>query len=132
MVQSDKAKEPSGKEGEMWEMETWASARSVASAGRRVCFTVQGRWLWILDDCEPDASSGYMLRLRVRVASQGGCPGKLWGLLHNTSQMFSPGRHSKLAPKGPFQPEPVCALRSLVRKCDHGESGNLHFRRREM
>lgn len=57
-----------------------------------------------------DASSGYTVRLRVRVASQGGCPGKVWGLLHTISQRFSPGQGSQLAPKGPFQPEPLCAL----------------------
>lgn len=51
-----------------------------------------------------DASSGFMLRFRVKMVSRGGCPGKVWGLLHNISQMFSLGQCFKLAPRAPSNP----------------------------
>lgn len=102
------SKEFSGKEGGMWEMEVRAHARSAAFAGRRVCIVWKGDGRVFLD-----ASSDYTIRFRARVASQGGCPGKVWGLLHTISRVFSPGQRSHLAPRGPFQPETRCALWSL-------------------
>lgn len=69
-----------------------------------------------------DAGSGYVVGFRVRVVAQGRC-----GVSPTTSPRHS--ARGELAPKGPFQPQPVCAPWSLVRRWDHGENDDLHFRR---
>ena len=87
--------EQQGKDREMWAVETMPAAWP-SLVGECV--------LMCKGDCRgsSDASSGYMLRFRAKVASRAGSPGKVWGLVHNISQMFRLGQSSKLAPKDPF------------------------------
>lgn len=57
------------------------------------------------DGCgSSDAGSGYVVGFRARVGSQGGCPGKVWGLPHHISQPFSLGW---AGPQGSL-PTPTC------------------------
>lgn len=110
-------------QGEVWSDEAKRFQERKGKCGKWKFRPMQGAWpslagkhvlMWKGDGhVFLDASSGYTIRLRVRVAPQGGCPGKVWGLLHTISQTFSPGQGSQLAPKGPFQPKPLCALWSL-------------------
>jgi len=111
--------EQQGKDREMWAVETMPAAWP-SLVGECV--------LMCKGDCRgsSDASSGYMLRFRAKVASRAGSPGKVWVSSTTSPRCSDWGRALSWPPR-----TPSTTVWSLVRRCDHGESGRLHFRRRE-